>query len=332
MALLMVSQFIAAPDAWLNRGAGGSEDGQLTAALGHIRPAGTFTFVTGPPLFFSLVTAFAVNALFVAESDRLCYPRFLTGSAALALVGAVAVSGSRTMLASVAVVLFVAVLMASFVRPNLFRRLLKGAITAAAVIAVVSQFGAFQDGLATLSARISVAADVEGGSSGVVDRAFSDFTKPFELWSEVPNFGHGLGMGTNVGAKLLTGDSSQFLLAETEWARVLMESGPVPGTLYLLLRLAACISIGSSTLRYGRTHGDALPLLLFAACALPFICGSWGQPTVLGFANFTAGVVLAAVRRVPSGMGTNAAQRVGTPQRRVTEKLASVMESGGGTA
>ncbi|MFN2508777.1 MAG: hypothetical protein ABR589_08395, partial [Chthoniobacterales bacterium] len=61
MALLMAGQFRAAPDAFLNRTAGG-EGEMMIAALGKVRTAATFSFVVGVVAYFAMATAFLIWA------------------------------------------------------------------------------------------------------------------------------------------------------------------------------------------------------------------------------------------------------------------------------
>src|SRR6202022_194958 len=51
MSLIMVAQFKAAPDSFINRTVGLGEAQQLTAGGGKIRPPGTFSFISGPVFF-----------------------------------------------------------------------------------------------------------------------------------------------------------------------------------------------------------------------------------------------------------------------------------------
>jgi hypothetical protein len=219
----------------------------------------------------------------------------LVGLSSAALVIAIVVSGSRTLLASVAIVVLCGAGVAALIRPKLILRLLQGVVVTGIVVFVASQLELFQEGIRTLTSRIDGASQYEGGAGGFLERAFHGFLQPFELWSEVPLFGSGLGMGTNVGAKLITGNNHQFLLAEVEWSRVIMESGPLLGSLYLMLRLVITVAIYVQALRITRLRGDALSLLLFSSCAMPLINGEWGQSTTLGFAVFASGLALAAM-------------------------------------
>jgi len=107
-----------------------------------------------------------------------------------------------------------------------------------------------------------------------------------------PFFGYGLGVGTNAGAKMVTGQTS-FLLAEGEWARLIFESGPVIGLAFVLWRCGVVVRIGLLCLQSVR-RGNVLPLLLFSSSGLPLMNGQFGPPTILGFAVFTTGLALAA--------------------------------------
>ena len=57
MAILMICQFASSPSDLINRGAS-DEAKQISAALGKIRPSATFSFISGPIFYFSLVDSF----------------------------------------------------------------------------------------------------------------------------------------------------------------------------------------------------------------------------------------------------------------------------------
>ncbi len=99
-------------------------------------------------------------------------------------------------------------------------------------------------------------------------------------------------MGTNAGAALLTG-KTDYLLAEGEWARVILESGLILGLLYILLRIAILCWMGILCLKCA-VAGNILPLLIFGACALTILNGQFGQPTTFGFAVLGGGLCLAS--------------------------------------
>ncbi|MBA2743252.1 MAG: hypothetical protein H0U43_02895, partial [Chthoniobacterales bacterium] len=104
--------------------------------------------------------------------------------------------------------------------------------------------------------------------------------------------GYGLGIGTNAGAKFLTG-RQMFLLSEGEWPRIFLESGPLLGLAFVLWRCALVARVGLLCLRSVKL-GNVLPLLLFSATFLPLLSGQFGQPTILGFVALVTGLTLAA--------------------------------------
>ena len=134
---------------------------------------------------------------------------------------------------------------------------------------------------------------------------------------DVPLLGYGLGLGTNVGARLLTGETD-FVLAEEEWERVICESGAFLGGAYLLVRVLMTLQLGTMAARAARV-GHLLPLLLFGACAWPLAAGQFGQSTALGFACFAGGLCFASMR-LPATVAA-AVVAVQQPARKLPPKV-----------
>jgi hypothetical protein len=288
MAILMVGQFRASPDAWLNRTAGGEGD-MMTSALGKVRTAGTFSFVIGVVAFFSMATAYLIWA---ALKENV-YKHWLLGVSGVSLVIGIAVSGSRSVVGACAVVI-ASLLVVLFVRPTSVNRFGQALVVTIILGLLVSRTPVFKEGLNVLTTRFSEAAEAteQTVTEGLISRASSGFTEGIFVIGKAPFLGYGLGIGTNAGAKFLTGRSI-FLLSEGEWSRILLESGPVLGLAYLVWRCAVVIRIGLLSLRSVR-FGNILPLLLFSASCLALLNGQFGQPTVLGFAALVSGLALAA--------------------------------------
>ena len=287
IGLLMLAQFRAAPESWLNVGAGGGEAGQLRGAMGRIRPPGPFSFISGPVSFYALVAAYACHGWLVRTS----HPRWLLWLASIATVVVVPVSISRSLLLGVLIVLAFAGLAA--VRH--FQRLPRIAgplLVAAAGLALISDTVYVQ----AFVTRWDEAAEAGGGSvySNVVMRFINLFTQPFELAGQVPLFGHGIGMGTLAGARLATGQTL-FLLSESELGRVILELGPLLGFAFIAWRVWLAGTLLTGGWRRLLRHGDALPWMLAGASFYGVIVGQWGQTTQLGFAVFGAGLALAAL-------------------------------------
>jgi hypothetical protein len=312
MSLLMVAQFRAAPDAFLNRTASG-EGEMMTAALGKVRTAATFSFVIGVVAYFSLATGFLIwGAL-----KRGVYKAWVLFAAGVALLIGISVSGSRSVVGACAVVV-ASLLAVLFLRPSAINRFGQTLLVTVVLGFIVIQTPVFKEGLNVLTARFTDVAEAEERSitAGLIQRVFDTFSEGFFVLSKAPFFGYGLGIGTNAGAKFLTGQST-FLLSEGEWARTILESGPVLGLAYLIWRCSAVVRIGLLCLRSVKLD-NVLPLLLFSSSFLPLISGQFGQPTILGFAVFTTGLALAARKEddesvVPgpvSGRSTRAGERV----------------------
>ncbi len=290
MAMLVMAQFRASPDAWVNMGVGASVGTQLTVGFGKIRPPGTFSFTNGLGAYLGLLAAFIMAWQIKREAVKT--------KIALAAVPAtgimMGVSGSRGVLTAFALILIG--LLYICVRKPVFSA--KG-VRAALVIGVaffLLQFnsGAFRQGMTIHESRLT---DGGGVQFGLVQRTLSGFLEPFEAIQETPFLGSGIGLGTTAAGGILYGQRS-FLLAEGEWARIVSESGPLLGFAYLALRVGIVIVLGLRSSR-ALAEENPLPMLLFCAVFPSVLSGQFGVPTILGFATFGAGLCLAAANRPP---------------------------------
>ncbi len=291
MTLLMVAQFRAAPDALVNRTAGG-EGEMMMSALGKVRTAGPFSFVIGVVAYFALATAYLLWAVLKPG----IYKNWLLAASGISLVIGIAVSGSRSVVGACAVVL--ASLGVVFVlRRDAINRFGQVLLVTLVLGLVVSRVPIFREGLNVLTTRFNEVAEQSEQSvaRGLIGRVFAGFGESAFVFGKAPLFGYGLGVGTNAGANILTGHNT-FLLTEGEWSRVLLESGPVLGLAYILWRWALTAKIGWMCLKSVRL-GNLLSLFLFSAGFFSMLNGQFGQPTILGFAVFTLGLTLAAMNQ-----------------------------------
>ena len=166
----------------------------------------------------------------------------------------------------------------------------------------MTNIDALQLGVQVFAQRISNASGVEGGAAGVLERVAGGYVSFYPTLFNAPLLGHGLGVGTNVGAVLMSG-KAQFLLAEDEWSRVVLELGPILGLLFVLYRIAIVVWIGRVAWRTAARR-NPLSLLLFGCFFNSMLIGNLGQPTILGFTILTAGLCLAAVRPHTSTVAT----------------------------
>ncbi|MEY2481303.1 MAG: hypothetical protein QOI04_2230 [Verrucomicrobiota bacterium] len=289
MALLMAYQFHAAPDSFINRTVGLGEAQQIQTGGGKIRPPGTFSFISGAILYLSAAAAFLLHAAL----SKLPYKNWILGASGLSVIVGIAVSGSRSAVLSVGLIL-VALAVILVVRPSAVTKFGRVLLLVIILGWALGHVPIFREGVGILSDRFTESA-AEADTSiarGMVSRVFEGFFEGFKVIDRMPWGGYGLGIGTNGGARFLVGRAA-FLLAENEWARILLESGPFFGLAFLLWRAALTFRIGYLAflqLLLGRT----LPLFLFAAGFYSLIGGPFGQPTNVGFAVLLMGLCLAA--------------------------------------
>ncbi|MFZ1220702.1 MAG: hypothetical protein WAO00_15515 [Chthoniobacterales bacterium] len=289
MAVLLALQFNSSPEAYINRTAGLGDTTQITAGGGKIRPPGTFSFVSGVIFYAALSAAY----LLYAALTRGVYRNWLLYAAGLALVVTIGVSGSRSVLLAVLVVVssLVAII---FLRPSAINQFGRNLLIVVVVLLVAVRLPVFKEGVQILSDRFTTVAEEEDKTiaAGLVARMFSGFTEGVLLVSRAPIGGYGLGIGTNGGAKFLTGRFI-FLLTEGEWGRVILESGPILGLAFLAWRVMLTAKLGLFSLRHLK-RGEILPIMLYGAGFISLLNGQYGQPTNLGFSCFICGLCLAA--------------------------------------
>ena len=291
MSLLMALQFHSAPESFINRTVGLGEGEQITAGGGKIRPPGTFSFISGP---IHCLTGAAAFVLYGALR-RATYRNWLLLGAGCGVLLAIVVSGSRSLVMSVLlVVLSLAIVL--LIRPDAVNRFGKSLVLLVLALLIVTRLPIVHEGLNILSSRFTESAEAAETTitGGLIQRTLSGFTEGLGHLGHAPIFGFGLGVGTSGGAAFLMGQST-FLLSENEWTRIIFESGPIFGLAFLLWRAALTAYLGFVSLR-ALTRAEILPLLLFSAGFLIILNGQLGQPTSLGFAVVLNGLCLASTR------------------------------------
>src|SRR2546421_8083408 len=291
MSLLMALQFHSAPDSFINRTVGLGEGEQITAGGGKIRPPGTFSFISGPIYYVTSAASFVLYGAL----RRSTYPSWLLFGAGCSVLLAIVVSGSRSLVMSVLLVML-SLAIVLLIRPDAVNRFGKSLILLVIGMLIVSRLPIVHEGLTILSSRFTESAEASETTitSGLIQRTLSGFTEGLGQLGHAPIFGFGLGVGTSGGAAFLLGQST-FLLSENEWTRIIFESGPILGLAFLMWRTVLTAYLGFVSLRM-LTRGENLPLLLFSAGFLLLLNGQLGQPTSLGFAVVLNGLCLASTR------------------------------------
>ncbi|MBP0903716.1 hypothetical protein ACFSKN_03940 [Mariniflexile gromovii] len=291
MAVLIGLQFYSPQSAWVNRGIGGDTEGAgFSGAMGYFRPSGTFSFTTGNVLFFS----FSACYIFYFWLAKVKVNKIILIAATVALLAAIPLSISRTLMFSIAVT-FIFTIISVASKPKFLVRMLVFVVLMAIALVILGNTPFFATATEAFTNRFEVASEVEGGvSTSLLDRFFGGMIEAITE-SNLPFFGYGLGMGTNVGAALLTtkGEEITFLIAEQEWLRIVGEMGFVLGILLLLLRVAFCADITIKSYQ-SLKFDNILPWLLLSVGLMVIMQGQWAQPTVLGFSTLIGGLILAS--------------------------------------
>jgi hypothetical protein len=293
MALLMTMQFRAHPNDWVNFGPGASPGSQMQSVLGKIRPPGIFTFVTGAAMYITLTTAVVLFGFL----QRTIYHRVFLCVCALSLVICTMVSTSRLVLGGVSVV-FIMIGVIGLYDRTVVRGALSMLVPLGIVFMIATTLDVFHEGKHVFEARFDNTGDSQANlvqtASTWSERIWGGFLAGFEAAGGAKVLGEGIGYGTNVAARMLTG-AQRFMADEREWGRVVIEMGPVLAAPYLLARIAMVWLLFRAAVRSARI-GNYLPMLLLGSCGLSMLNGQFGVASILGFTVFQAGMCLASAR------------------------------------
>lgn len=290
ITIIISMQFFSPQTAWVNIGVGGEGgSGFSSGALGYFRPSGVWSFSVGVFHYYSLVACFVIYFWFNAKEVN----KLLLLAATVCLVAAIPFSMSRSLLFGT-IVTFLFVILAALRNPKHVGKIILLTIAFAVALVFLSNYEFFQKSTEAFTARYEHASDVEGGTEGVLmDRFLGGLINELNSHKNVSFFGYGLGMGTNVGSMLLSGEVA-YLISEGEWGRVIGESGPLFGLLTVFIRLAVCLHIAIACYKK-LVKNDLLPWLLLSSCLIIVPQGQYSRPTTLGFAMVIGGLTIAAL-------------------------------------
>ena len=274
MTFLVVLQFYSPQSAWVNRGVGGDLNGAgfNGGALGYFRPPGTFSFTNGNTFFYSLVAGF----VFYFWIDPQKINRLLLIASSISLFAAIPISISRSLFFQVGISLLFAVI-ALIRNPKYLGRLFIASISCIIVLILLQKVPFVNTAIEAFSVRFTNASEYEGGLKGtLVDRFLGGMFGSLSNIKSIPFFGYGLGMGTNVGSQLLTGNVG-FLIAEEEWPRIVGELGILLGILVILIRTGMTLKISIACYRKLK-YEEFLPWMILSFAIIILIRGGWAQP------------------------------------------------------
>jgi hypothetical protein len=293
MTVLIAMQFYSPQSAWVNRGVGGDTAGAgFTGSMGFFRPPGTFSFTNGTTLFYGFVSCFI---LYFWIQPKTTLNKLILLSATACLIAAIPLSISRSLFFQVGICAIFA-LLAVLKNPKYLGRVLFASFGAIILIIILSQVSFFKTSIEAFTDRFETANEIEGGVQSVLaDRYLGGLIGALTESGTQPLFGHGIGMGTNVGSNLLTGGSA-FLISEGEWGRLIGEMGPYLGILAIFIRLGFSFEITKASFRKLGLN-DFLPWMLLSFGLLTVPQAQWAQPTSLGFSTMIGGLMIAALNK-----------------------------------
>ncbi|WP_291153584.1 hypothetical protein [Flavobacterium sp. UBA7680] len=287
MTIIIYLQFTSPQTAYINTGLGGEGSAGFDGAMGYFRPSGTFSFTTGLSAYYILVSVFV---FYFWLSKEAC-SKLLLISSTIALIIALPLTVSRTAVLGVLLVGFFAFAGSTTSVKSLIRLISTVLVIVVLFMVLQKTTSIFNLGTQVFMSRVDTAKGQEGGS--IVMRTISGFTEPITTLLKAPLFEGNLGMGTNAGAQLLTGQR-KFLVSEGELNRVGGEQGLILGGGLVVLRLVLAFGLFFSSIKLPGNY-KLLPLTFCGTALFLITQGQWAQPSMLGCAVLATGLLLAGM-------------------------------------
>jgi hypothetical protein len=317
IAVLVAAQFAAAPGAPINVGISEDKEFQfhgVTLNAEKTRPTGPFASGAGQQQY--VAAAFAVLIAFFVAPRYLPQPGMLTLlSAAGGVLSCIALSGSRGTVLQCGLSIVMAMVLGFIGRGGA----LKGRALLWPALLTVSALAAypivFPEGYAAFTGRWAGASAAEAKvyeDTGVFGRALYGMVDFMRLLDLVPGLGYGLGFGGNAAITLNSKVDGVAVggLAETDFARHIVDLGPVFGLGYIVFRLCFAAWLTRLAFRATRQFADPMPVLLWSYVAYVIVMGQLtGQGTINFFGWLFAGLLIASGRPADVAPGVTSTAR-----------------------
>lgn len=270
IAVLTYIQYKSPVDSYINKNVGLGE-GQAYIILENIvRPSGTFSFTIGQSTFICTVLSMLLFNFFLKKEEKfLSKPVFYI--CIFAFFANLAVSGSRGAYVSVLIILLF-LLLASFILLNKKQGVnILGYLLIGSILSFLIFYFVFNKEWDIITRRQILAEEAEGS---IFKRMLALFISlDFFKSANPPLLGYGLGLSSGGGSFLVTGKSS-FGLAETDWARNVLEAGMLLGTAYIFYRIFLTIHISNEALKSILTSRNPIPFLFLGFTVPTLLVGS----------------------------------------------------------
>lgn len=297
MTVLIFMQFNSPQTAWVNMGVGGEGTAGFAGALGYMRPPGTFSFTSGYVMYQAVVGCYLLYYLLMYNTlpKEYQFSKLIMIILAGCYLLSIPTSISRTHFFQTGV--FLIFLFIAAMRKNKLKgKFLKFAILTIITGTILYFLGIGGESVEAFTARFDSANEIEGGVDGVIGDRYVGGLIGSLINFQMPVFGYGIGLGTNVGAKIMGGNMYSFgFNGEIEWSRIIGECGMLLGMIIIFIRLFFALKLWKKAYNLLVKKYDLLPWMLSAGMMLTLPQGQWAIPTNLGFCILFGGLTLAAV-------------------------------------
>jgi hypothetical protein len=299
IAFLVALQFRSPLDAPVNVGFGASVAQQYrgnAVDMDHTRPTGTFTSDVGQKQFVASGIAMLI-ALWIAPAARRFVKSWQLVIVTCAVLTCLALSGSRGAVVHCVIIVMAAIGSAAIARGSGASARAVVLPIALAALAVLLYPIIFPESHSVFMDRWNEAQAVEARhfSGGVLGRGLYSFYDFTGLLGDTPLWGYGIGLAGNASLTLGVTIPGFSGWAESDWARHIVDLGPIVGVAFIVYRICLVVWLGYTCAAGTRRLGDPLPFIMFAYIGVELLYGELtGHGSVNGYGWLFAGLCIAA--------------------------------------
>jgi len=288
LSALIYIQYISPRDSFINSGY--SEGLAFVVAGTTVRTTGTFSFTAGQTFFASSLMAMLAYAwLYRKQYNLMSMPLLLI--ATCTSMTHLLLSGSRTAFFMTGLIIVSSFIGLMFTKSTKMKFNGSILIILLILIGAILFIGPFSDSLDKLNQRFENAENSEGSA---ILRAIAPLIIFLRHVLTAPVLGFGVGFGTGGGSQLATGKAS-LVLAEDEWSRIILESGPGFGLAFIIYRGVLTSFIFMQSLQSARRDNNILPMIFFGFIGYHLFNGQITHiGTLLGYNWLFVGLIMAA--------------------------------------
>jgi hypothetical protein len=291
LSVLAFVQFISPQTSFINKGYSNYE--VFTVIPGVVRTTGTFTFTAGQTMYAASLTAMLVFAWLYHKRHAIIPLPWLiitTGSTLTTLL----VSGSRSAFVTAGLIIVATFVGLLFTKETKLKFTGTFLLIFLILVGTLMSLGPLKKSLDAITGRFKMAEASEGS---FVMRAIAPLFIVTSHIETAPLIGNGLGLTSGGGSKLATG-KAQLLLAEDDWSRIIEESGPAFGLLFIFYRFTFTIVLMRRCLKAAKQDNNLLPMIFFGFIGHALFQGQIASMGVIqGYTWIFVGLMMAAAQK-----------------------------------